>query len=92
MTPRSGDDPEFASAEEMWESIPEAQRPRRDRPFYHVLAENELSAYHAYVAEQNLLGDESGQPLQNPNIAPRLAELFDDFDQGAYHLRQRLRN
>ena len=30
-------------------------RPAKDQPFYHLLAENEDSAYVAYVSEQNLL-------------------------------------
>ena len=52
-------DPVFSSTEEWWESIPEDVRPRKDQPFYHLLAENESSTYIAYVSEQNLLVDES---------------------------------
>src|SRR3546814_8673702 len=29
-------DPEFANTEEWWESIPEAVRPEREQPFYHL--------------------------------------------------------
>ncbi len=34
-------DPEFANSEEWWQSIPEDMRPRKDQPYYHLLAENE---------------------------------------------------
>lgn len=46
-------DPEFANTEEWYKSIPEEGRPRRDQPFYHLLAENSESEYVAYVSEQN---------------------------------------
>ena len=34
-------DPVFSNTEEWWNSIPEEARPRRDQPFYHLLAEND---------------------------------------------------
>ena len=43
-------------------SIPEEDRPSRDQPYYHLFAENSETSYIAYVSEQNLLLDESGQP------------------------------
>ena len=52
-------DPVFANTEEWWEAIPEAMRPRKDQPFYHLLAENAESSYIAYVSQQNLVPDES---------------------------------
>jgi heat shock protein HspQ len=54
-------DPEFNNTEEWWLAIPEDVRPRKDQPFYHLLAENETTAYEAYVSEQNLLIDETGE-------------------------------
>lgn len=75
-------DPEYNSTEEWWQSIPEDQRPPRDQPFYHLLAENETDAYHAYVSEQNLLRDVSGEPLQNPEVD----EVFGDFLGDHYEL------
>ena len=57
-------DPSFNNTEEWYLSIPEEIRPRKDQPFYHLLAENEESEYIAYVSEQNLLPDTSGEPLQ----------------------------
>jgi heat shock protein HspQ len=76
-------DPQFANTDEWWESIPEEIRPRKDQPFYHLLAENDQTTYVAYVSEQNLLADESGEPVQHPHTAL----LFDHFEDGHYHLR-----
>ena len=61
-------DPEFANTEEWWNSIPAEVRPSKYQPFYHLYAENAESAYVAYVSEQNLLPDESGDPLRHPAI------------------------
>jgi heat shock protein HspQ len=79
-------DPVFANTEEWWNSIPEEIRPRKDQPFYHLLAENESSAYVAYVSEQNLLPDETGEPVGHPQTAV----LFDEFNGGHYHLRSQV--
>ncbi|PTT74334.1 heat shock protein HspQ, partial [Pseudomonas sp. HMWF010] len=58
-------DPVFANTDEWWESIPEDIRPTKDQPFYHLLAENDENTYVAYVSEQNLLADETGEPVQH---------------------------
>ena len=80
-------DPQFANSEEWWNAIPEDIRPRRDQPFYHLLAENGDSTYVAYVSEQNLLPDETGQPVAHPQTAV----LFDSFDQDVgYTLKPRI--
>jgi heat shock protein HspQ len=76
-------DPEFSSSEEWWLSIPEEIRPAKDQPFYHLLAENEETEYVAYVSEQNLLPDDSGEPLRHP----QLGELFDELEDGVYRFR-----
>jgi len=76
-------DPEFDNTEEWWQSIPEEVRPRRDQPFYHLFAENEESEYIAYVSEQNLLPDESGEPLRHPQIN----EFFSRRDGDVYVAR-----
>jgi heat shock protein HspQ len=65
-------DPVFNSTEEWWQSIPAEIRPRKDQPFYHLLAENDETEYVAYVSEQNLLPDATGKPLRHPQIS----ELF----------------
>lgn len=71
-------DPVFANTEEWWQSIPENVRPSKDQPFYHLLAENAETEYTAYVSEQNLVPDESGEPLRHP----RLDEMFERTEQG----------
>jgi heat shock protein HspQ len=76
-------DPEFANTEEWWESIPAEIRPRKDQPFYHLFAENDESEYIAYVSEQNLLPDTSGQPVRHPQVA----EVFERDESGSYRPR-----
>ncbi|MCW5699458.1 MAG: heat shock protein HspQ [Rhodospirillales bacterium] len=73
-------DPEFANTEEWWQSIPEHIRPRKEQPFYHLLAENEETSYIAYVSEQNLLPDESGKPVGHPQVN----EIFSGLEDGHY--------
>ncbi|WP_092860028.1 heat shock protein HspQ [Albimonas pacifica] len=75
-------DPEFANTEEWWQAIPEESRPIKDQPFYHLLAENETSYYHAYVSEQNLLPDDTGDPVEHPQVH----ELFGELDGGQYEI------
>jgi heat shock protein HspQ len=73
-------DPTFSHTEEWWLSIPPDKRPRKDQPYYHLLAENAESTYEAYVSEQNLLPDESGEPFRHP----LLAEMFELAADGRY--------
>ncbi|MBX3597181.1 MAG: heat shock protein HspQ [Rhizobiaceae bacterium] len=77
-------DPQFANSDEWYESIPVEARPRKDQPFYHLLAENAETEYIAYVSEQNLLDDTSGEPVQHPQIA----EFFDRLPDGGYAPKQ----
>ena len=51
---------EFNNSEEWYQSIPKEVRPRKDQPFYHLLAESNDVTYEAYVSEQNLLLDNTG--------------------------------
>ncbi len=76
-------DPVFANTEEWWLSIPEELRPRKDQPFYHLFAENAETEYVAYVSEQNLVPDTSGEPLRHP----RVGEMFVRDRSGAYRLK-----
>lgn len=71
-------DPEFANTEEWWESIPEEIRPAKEQPFYHLFAENETSYYVAYVSEQNLLPDSSGEPVDHPEVPDFFLDLEGD--------------
>ena len=73
-------DAEFDNTEEWWLSIPEEIRPHKEQPYYHLLAENAETEYIAYVSEQNLLPDETGQPLRHPQVS----ELFTEDDKGGY--------
>jgi heat shock protein HspQ len=79
-------DPTFANTEEWWRSIPEEVRPIKDQPFYHLYAENTDSQYVAYVSEQNLLPDESGEPVSHPQVD----EMFVRTEKGEYRLRNKL--
>jgi heat shock protein HspQ len=76
-------DPVFTNSEEWYEAIPEAIRPSKDQPFYHLLAENAESTYVAYVSQQNLVADESEEPVGHPDIAA----MFDGMEDGKYQLR-----
>lgn len=78
-------DPQFANTEAWWEAIPEGIRPRKDQPFYHLLAENDENHYMAYVSEQNLLPDMTGEPVGHPSVD----EMFQDFDGNAYSRKDR---
>ena len=61
-------DPEFANSEEWYQAIPAEVRPRRDQPFYHLLAQNDETEYVAYVSEQNLLADPDGEAMRHPQL------------------------
>jgi heat shock protein HspQ len=76
-------DPTFNNTEEWWRSIPEEIRPKKDQPFYHLLAENERTTYVAYVSEQNLIADRSGRPCRHPEIRAHFAA----FENGRYQPR-----
>jgi heat shock protein HspQ len=78
-------DPVFDNTEEWWMAIPEDHRPTKDQPYYHLLAENEESEYIAYVSEQNLLADDSGEPLRHP----QLGEFFAGREGDIYIARDR---
>lgn len=76
-------DSQFNGTEEWLAAIPEAIRPGRDQPFYHLLAEDEPSgmSYIAYASEQNLTADTSGRPIEHP-----AASQFLDRHEGGYVL------
>jgi heat shock protein HspQ len=73
----------FAHTEEWWQSIPEEVRPHKDQPFYHLLAENAETEYLAYVSEQNLLADTSGEPVSHPQVD----EMFVRAQDGSYQIK-----
>jgi len=75
-------DPVFANTEEWYQAIPAEVRPHKDQPFYHLYAENAETVYVAYVSEQNLLPDTSGDPIRHPQVS----EAF-DYDGKTYRRR-----
>ena len=81
-------DPVFANTEEWYEAIPEDVRPRKDQPFYHLLAENGESSYVAYVSQQNLEADEENGPVDHPAVSG----IFTRFEDGRYLLRREHRH
>ena len=76
-------DPVFNNTEEWYQAIPPDLRPRKDQPFYHLLAENAQGPYVAYVSEQNLLPDETGVPCRHP----LLREMFTSPKRGTYRMK-----
>jgi heat shock protein HspQ len=81
-------DPVFANSEDWYEAIPEALRPSKEQPYYHLLAENSETSYVAYVSQQNLVVDESEEPIDHPAIGT----MFERTDGGRYRLRVQLRH
>ena len=75
-------DPEFSNTDEWYESIPEDSRPHKEQPYYHLLAENDHSLYVAYVSEQNLVEDYSGEPVSHPDVQ----DLFGPLQDGHYSI------
>ena len=78
-------DPVFANSDDWYEAIPKDLRPRRDQPFYHLLAENSQTTYVAYVSEQNLLPDDTGKPVSHPQVP----HFFKELKRGQYVSRDR---
>jgi heat shock protein HspQ len=78
-------DPEFSNTDEWYEAIPADIRPHKDQPFYHLYAENADTEYVAYVSEQNLLADTSGEPIRHPQAA----EVFVRDESGSYRPRHK---
>ena len=76
-------DPVFSNSEEWYRAIPAEIRPAKDQPFYHLLAENGETSYIAYVSQQNLLPDDSEEPVDHP----ALSGLFAGYEGGRYRLR-----
>jgi heat shock protein HspQ len=76
-------DPTFNNTEEWYNAIPSHVRPRKDQPFYHLLAVGEQGPYVAYVSEQNLLIDNDGGPVEHPAVK----DLFGELRNGCYAIK-----
>ncbi len=59
-------------------------RPPVDRPWYHVLVHE--GTHTTYVAQQNLLADESDEPIDHPLVS----QIFREFRNGRYELDRSL--
>jgi len=81
-------DPVFDNTDEWYDSIPDDVRPAKDQPFYHLFAESEETEYVAYVSEQNLVADDSGDPVHHPQID----EIFVRDASGNYHSKDIVRH
>ena len=62
---------------------PRGDAARQGPALYHLFAENAETEYVAYVSEQNLLPDLSGEPLRHPQIG----EVLDPKGDGSYRMR-----
>ena len=72
-------DPEFANTQEWYDAIPEHARPTKNQPYYHLFAETEATYYVAYVSEQNLIPDPSGEPIDHPEVSERFGDFMDGY-------------
>jgi len=78
-------DPQFADGEVSYETVNLIEgRQSKDQPFYYLFAENDQTPYIAYVSEQNLLADTSGEPVNHP----QLDDMFERDESGSYRWRR----
>jgi len=75
-------DPQYCGSEEWYERMAPSHPPK-DRPWYKVLVH--AAGTRSYVAERNLAVDDSGDPVNHPEIETH----FLDFDAGVYRQRDR---
>ena len=76
-------DPVFMGTEEWYQAMAKS-KPPRDTPWYHVLVHN--AVHQTYVAERNLDGDETFEPICHPAIDA----VFSSFDGSRYERRLRV--
>lgn len=70
-------DPSFRMDDDWYESQTE-RRPPKDKPWYHVLVDQtEMSTY---VPERHLLADDSGDPIDHPDVE----DWLEFSDEGLY--------
>ena len=79
-------DPQFANTDEWYEAIPAEVRPRKDQPFYHLLAENSETEYIAYVSEQNSARGSVGRA----GPPPADQRMFDKQPDGRYEPKRQI--
>lgn len=66
---------------EQWYEKNAPGSPEKNRPWYYILVHD--SVHHAYAAEDQLIADSSGYPVEHPEVE----HFFDGFVSGKYHLR-----
>jgi heat shock protein HspQ len=70
-------DPVFMGSAAWYDRVARSQPPK-DQPWYHILVHDQ--AHETYVAERNLVEDDTLEPVNNP----MLRDFFVDFDRGIY--------
>ena len=70
-------DADFQGSEEWYREMAKS-KPPRDKPWYHVLVDQSNTT--TYVAEQNLEGEPSPQPVRHPLVG----QYFNRFEEGCY--------
>ncbi len=70
-------DPSFQATDEWYDAMAKS-RPPKDKPWYHILVHK--GKHSTYVAERNLLVDESTSPI----IHPMVEQFFLKFENGRY--------
>lgn len=68
-------DSHFLGSEEWYKNVARS-RPPKDRPWYHVLVDG--ADHQTYVAERNLEPDDSGAPIDHPEVYQYFERLGDD--------------
>ena len=76
-------DASFQGSQEWYEQMARS-RPPQDAPWYHLLVHG--AEHWTYVAERNLEKDDSGEPIDHPD----LEEFFDGYSDGQYYSRNML--
>lgn len=70
-------DPVFLGSEEWYQQVA-LTRPPKNMPWYRVLVHN--AVHETYVAERNLMEDDTGNPINHPMVDT----FFDAFEDGFY--------
>lgn len=75
-------DPTFRGTDDWYQRMAPS-RPPKDKPWYNVLMHG--TDNHTYVAERNLERDDTGDPIEHPDVEA----YFYGFIDGVYVLRER---
>lgn len=75
-------DPYFHGSDDWYESVARS-RPPKESPWYHVLVDG--FEHRTYVAERNLEPDETGGPVEHPDVT----DYFDVLGDTGYVLKHK---